>query len=119
MTSKSVKPGVDRLSCCSLTRHMGGHTCPICIVRIDSDATPGHTVQPVAEIPGYAFRLGFAFGERTGPASPNDAEAILGVSAPYDEITAFCCGSEDGAVGDRWRLDRLGAPWHANPLFSR
>ncbi len=78
-----------------------------------------HTMQPVAEVPGYAFRKGFDYGKANGPASPNDAESILGSSAPCDEITAFCCGSEDGAVGDRWRLDRLGAPWHANPLFSR
>lgn len=35
-----VPPGVDRYSCCSVMRKMGGHTCPICRVPLGSDLTP-------------------------------------------------------------------------------
>ena len=61
-----------------------------------------------------AFAAGYAHGESRGICSPGEAEIALrelglleGIDPNmiYSEITAFCNGADDGAIGDRWRLD--------------
>lgn len=53
-----------------------------------------------------AFEMGWESGRKHGPASPREAETAL---RPYGltDTDAFCNGSDDGASGERFRLDLM------------
>jgi hypothetical protein len=54
-----------------------------------------------------AFIAGYRWGVDYGPASPREAEGVLAsLELPTSDavVMAFCCGSDDGYIGDTWRL---------------
>lgn len=53
-----------------------------------------------------AFQKGYRYGRSRGEATIIEAEKQLGKGALNGEVTAFCQGSVDGEVGDKWRYTK-------------